>query len=259
MSETPEYPFPNPWEKVHTNLDGTSLPYDRTHTNLREITPQGTDREICPGEVLDDFSALQIGMYRILEQLVFTTVNRRALVDSQGQDIRVNEMQFQRIFLDWPNTENDMIPVPSATILAPAEQSTTLGEAPQGGQQILEETADLFAPNTVLRKFGETIVDLQVQMLLNNKDDRAGVRKGLIDAFMAEPDDERAGRRVLVPEYFSRVARFSLVGMDYPDTPDDAKMKHFPLTARFVADIEMVKLVQLPTELLTPRIDVQVT
>ncbi len=96
-------------------------------------------------------------------------------------------------------------------------------------------------------------------MLLNNKDDRAGVRKGLIDAFMAEPDDERFGRRVLIPEYFSREARFSLVGISYDDTPDDAKMKHFPLSARFQADIEMVKLVRAPVTLLEPRVRVEVT
>ncbi len=256
MSETPLYPYPNPWTEVHTNLDDTSLPYDKIHTNIREITPQGENEELCAAHFLDDFSALQAGLYEILKTLTFTTVNRRALIDAG--DIRANTMQFQRIFFDWPNTENDMIPVPSATIMSPEEQALEV-PGPQGGQQILEETVDQIAPGTVLRKFGELIATVSVMMLVNNKDDRAGVRKGLINAFMAEPDDERAGRRVLIPTYFSRPARYSLVGITYGDTPDSAKQKHFPLTARFEADIELVKLVKAPVRLQEPTIDVNVT
>ena len=97
--------------------------------------------------------------------------------------------------------------------------------------------------------------DLVVSMIMANTDDRAGVRKGIINAF-SEPGDQRSGRRVLVPWYFEREARYTLQSIAYDDDAQNAQANIFPMTARFKADIEVVSLVESPARILPPNINV---
>ena len=242
--------------ELHVNRDGTTLPWDGLRDGLRQILPPGVNESLLPGAFLDDYTALQIGMFYILSALTFTTVDRRRLIEDGV--VETNQLEFQRILLDWPEVEGDRVPVPSATIYAPGEASLDLS-GPLSGQQLLEETLDQFAPGTVLRKLGETTAELEVLLLLAHKDERSAVRRGLIDAFMSEPDGEQSGRRVTVAPYYGRVARYDLVGISYPDTPDQARQGQWPLSARFTADVEIVKLVAAPSTIRPPRFNVEAT
>jgi hypothetical protein len=242
--------------ETHVNRDGTTLPWDGVHDGLRQISPPGQSEGLLPGLYLDDLTALQVGLARVLVPLTFTTIDRRALVESGL--VETNTFQFQRVFLDWPDTEDDRIPAPSATIMAPSGVSLNL-PGPLSGQQLLEGTLDVYAPGTVLRKLGETACTIEVVVVVSHKDERSAVRRGLIEAFMAEPDEERSGRRVLVAEYFGRLARFDLRAIDYPDNPTDAQQKQWAVSAKFDADIEVVKLVATPGMLRPTSVAVEVT
>jgi len=240
----------------HENADGTTVPWDGEHDGVRQIIPPGQNEGLSPRLFVDDLTALQVGMADILTSLTFTTIDRKALLEDRR--VEANEMRVERVFLDWPDTEDDQVPVPSATVMAPDAQDIELA-GPLSGRQLLEDTVGVYGEGTVLRHLGEVSTTIQVVFWVAHKDERAAVRREMINAFIAEPDDERGGRRVTVPEYFDRVARFSLRDVAYQDNPTDARQKIWPLVARFDADIQLVKLVQAPATLLVPRIDVQAT
>ena len=165
-----------------------------------------------------------------------------------------NTFKLTRIFLDWPDSEDGAIPAPAVSIMSPQETELQLA-GPLSGQQIYDSTADLYEPGTALKKLYDLQASLQVVGWFANKDERAAFRRGLIEAF-SEPGDPRAGRRVTVHRYFDRVGRYDLMGITYEDTPDNARSKIWPLTARFNADIEAVSLVKLPAHIRPPRIRV---
>jgi len=237
------------WPDVYVNPDGTLVPRSELGAGVQTIYP--AEVPLLQRTYVDDFTALQLGMWLILDGLTFTTIDRRALVTS-GK-IESNTLRFTRIFLDWPESEDDSVPIPSATIYAPTEQDLQLSGA-LSGQQLIEDTLDVYAPGTALRKIYEVSARMVVAFWVADKDERSAVRKGLIEAFH-EPGDERSGRRVVVPWYFDRVARFDLMGITYEDTPDNARSNMWPLIARFSADIEVVSLVASPTCIRPPRCD----
>jgi len=238
---------------VYVNPDGTLVP--RAASRQIQVTNYPAEVPIVTGRYVDDFTALQIGMFRILEDLTFTTIDRyKRIVDGT---VAQNQMVFTRIFLDWPDSEDDLLPIPSVTIHSPQEVETT-SPGPQSGQPLMEETIDLYCPGTALRRLYELRANLTVVGWVANKDDRAGLRRGFVEAF-SEPGDNRLGRRVIVPEYYDRVARFDLLGIQYEDTVDFARSKQWPISARFEADIQAVALVPIPVEIRPPRYDVQAT
>ena len=242
-----------PYPEVYRNPDGTLVP--RSGRRNVEVTNYPAETPIVTGCYVDDFTALQVGMFRILEKLTFTTIDRfKRIVDGT---VAQNEMVFTRIFLDWPDSEDDLLPIPSVTIHAPEEVEDD-SQGPLSGQVLLEETQDLYCEGTVLRRLYELRANLMVTGWLANKDDRGGVRRGLTEAF-SEPGDDRLGRRIIIPEYFDRVARYDLLGIQYEDTIDFARSKQWPISARFLADIEAVALVPTPRHIREPRFNVGAT
>ncbi|MCP4303038.1 MAG: hypothetical protein GY783_20840 [Gammaproteobacteria bacterium] len=238
------------WPYVYVNPDGTAVPVDIDSIGSKTNSP--VQVPLAASTYVDDFTALQLGMWMILNALEFTTIDRLALVTS-GR-IESNTRNFTRIFLDWPEAEDGAVPRPSATIHAPQGQEMTLA-GPVFGDTLIDETQDVYAPGTVLKSLYALETDLVVSMIMANTDDRAGVRKGIINAF-SEPGDQRSGRRVLVPWYFEREARYTLQSIAYDDDAQNAQANIFPMTARFKADIEVVSLVESPVPILPPNINV---
>ena len=237
-----------PYPVEHVNPDGTVVPRDGVRDGQRDLLPQ--QQPLVTGNYLDPFTALQFGMWQILDPLTFTTIDRLTLmVDGR---VELNQFKLTRIFFDWPDSEDGSIPAPSVSIMAPDEIELQL-PGPLSGQQLIEDTLDLYRQGYVLRRLYEMQATLQVVGWFAHKDERAGAHRGLIEAFGGEPGDERPGRRVEVAQYFDRVARYDLMGITYEDTPDNARSKVWPMTARFSADITAVALVEAPAAIREPR------
>ena len=134
-----------PYPRVYVNPDGTLVP--RAASRQIQVTNYPAEVPIVTGRYVDDFTALQIGMFRILEDLTFTTIDRyKRIVDGT---VAQNQMVFTRIFLDWPDSEDDLLPIPSVTIHSPQEVETT-SPGPQSGQPLMEETS--LQPPVVLQR-----------------------------------------------------------------------------------------------------------
>jgi len=189
---------------------------------------------------IDAFLAMQLGLWQILAALPLYSIKAKKLLEGKHE---FREFRFERVFLDWAEMKDDRVPNNSVTIL---QAGATTYSYPGRETTLIEDSIDLYCPGTVLKKSHSAEVDLQIIVWLNNKDDRGGVRRAVEDAF-DEPLDERAGRRVLVPEYWGQTARYTLQEIDYPDDSDSATDNTWPLVAKFRADIDVVKLVKRPT------------
>lgn len=189
-----------------------------------------------PESDLDALSAMQIGLGRLLQGLTFWQHNLEARLGSQ--DLQPRGFRLERIFFDLPRQEDDLDPMPSACILCPGERSY---EQQDLSITLIEDTADVFGEGTVLRKLAHVTCELELAIWSAHNEERRGIVAGIERELLAEPNDDRAGRRVVVADYFDRVARFALLRDAYPDGggQSNERMVQF----RIAADIDRVVLV----------------
>jgi hypothetical protein len=226
------------------NPDGTAVYQQVGRESVQVADPARVG--LSPGKWVDDLTALQIGLWYILDQVEFSSVDRRSLIiDGVAKETK---FRFGEIALDHPDTTDTMASdAPIVTIMARDETELQLA-GPLSEQQLLEETANYFAPGTILQKLYESNVTLDVICWLTNKDDRAAVRKGVISAMAREPMDSRAGRRAIIGPYYERLAIYDLQSVMYVDEPDSARASTYPIIFKVASSIEVVDLVAIPEE-----------
>jgi len=217
--DTEQYVPANPQQRAY-------LEYDHSHFPSQ-----------LPQKAIDSFLALQIGLWQILAPLPIYSINTEALLRGVHE---YREYQLERIFFDWAEMKNSRVPNNSVCILG---AGPTTYSYPGRETFLVDESRDKFCPGTILQVSHTAEVDMDVIAWLNNKDDRGGLRRALEDAF-AEPLDDRAGRRVIIPQYWGQPARYSLQEVQYVDDTDTAKDNSWPLVARFRCDIAVTKLVR---------------
>lgn len=226
-----------------TNPDGTLLYQQQGMYSVQVAEPAQ-----IPGDMpahVDDLTALQIGLWAILDSIEAKSVDRAGLI-LRGRTHPGAPLQLHRVFLDWPDSEDRHAPrTPSAVIRQIGDAKYVSGGA-VSGEQVDEDTVDRFAPDTVLRTYGEVETTLQVECVFANKDDRAAYRKALVPILAAEPTDERPGRRVVIRQYYDEVARYDLTGITYDDDSRSAQSKLFPLVVSVNGVIRVVAAVPVP-------------
>lgn len=225
---------------IKTLVDGTEsvVPEDPSDLTQFLINPPSWP-PLNPERSIDSFLACQVGLFQILSAMDMWSVDVMALLRNPN-DVQARKFRFQAIHLDWAGVEHDHLPIPSATISSagPTRYNPVSPE-------FLDHTLDLYGEGTVLRRNAHAEVQIVVETWFSNKDERGGARKAFEDIF-TEPEDERAGRRIVIRPYFDRVARYVMQEIEYPDHEDWAKENRFPLIALFAVDIECVKLVKAP-------------
>jgi len=237
--------------RIVEQRDGTHARFPEDPSDiavLPTMTPMGLERH------LDTIAALQIACYRILMGMEIYQFDLEALLATQ--DLQGRKLELQRVFFDHPRNEDELDPMPSATILQSGDESY---QYQARDTQILEETVDVYAPETVLRKLATAQVMLDLVIWSAHKEERRAIKAAIQRSFLAEPDDLRPGRRIVVPEYYDRVARLDLQNCNYPDSQDSAQANQWILQARFAADVDVVLLVKRPSYLKPPIVDARVT
>jgi len=232
--------------------DGTEklVPNPQDQTQFAAgLTPVQQDR------TLDSSSAMQIGLYSMLRNMRAWRIGLDDLM--REGDLQASSFELARVFFDWPRQEDAIDPMPSATITLPEEE--VYGHQGIGGGVILEETADQWGPGTILKKTAHATTTLNLVIWSAHKEERRGLKKALQRVFLTEPHEEMSGRRVVVPQYFDRVARFELLGIRYDDGQESAQSNEWILVARFAADIDVVDLVTRPPYMQQPAIAVTAT
>lgn len=192
---------------------------------------------------VDAFTAIQLGLWAMLSAMRPRSFDLARWLQGEGE--RSRELEFQRIFLDWPRAEEDAIPTPSVTVMQGGEALYDQNDI-NPDNRLVEDSLDVYDEGTVLKLSSYLRVSVELLVMTATKDDRAGVRRAFEDAFLIEPDDDRPGRRVIVPAYYGRSARYQLLGQIYRDDPETAQANQWILTAQLAAEIPVVSLVPAP-------------
>jgi hypothetical protein len=225
--------------------DGTTtLRSDDARARQETMVP--TWPTLHAGHHVDDLTAVQIAVGMILETLDIVSIDRLALLEGRREH---GKFRLNRTHFDWPETRVDAVPVLQACVHQESDTETVLS-APSNGQAVIDDTEDVYAPNSVLQLLGEAQTRLEIVVWCASKDDRAGVRKALVEAFLAGPTDERSDRQIVVPQYYDRPVRLTFTGVGYPDTPETAQANTWPLVARVTSTVELVRLVPKPPTLM---------
>lgn len=229
------------------------VPRDPAYASTTDLAVPATQLRSGRSGYVDDYTAAQLGLVQLLQGLEFHVTDVLALLEGR---LETRAMSFgSRIFLDHPDPEDEAIPTPSATITegGPAAYDQP---GPLSGPQYVEGSEGVWGEGTVLRTSYQGTYALQVVCWLAHKDDRAAVRLGLVSAFYAEPGDTRSDRRLALPWYYDRVARYTMTGISYPDSDETAVRGVWPLVADIKTEIAAVQLVPAPGYLQVPQINV---
>ena len=199
-------------------------------------------REVQDILTLTPRDAAKVGLYRLIRGLQWRAFDLQKVVDGDPK-IFIQRFGFDRIFLDWADWLKEEMPAQAAVVTSPDDsQWDSAGLSPY----LIEESLDVFMPDTLLRYLGEFTIPLMMITVSAHKDQRRGLEDALVKVLAAEPHDDRGGRRVIVPEYFSREIRFMLESTARPDTSLGAHSNQWPLEISVSATVEQVVLVHSP-------------
>ncbi len=197
----------------------------------------------APVLTLSPRDAAMLGLYRLIDQLRWQSYDFEALAGGDST-VRVNSHRLKRVFLDWPDEQKESMPTGSALITSPERASY---ETPTGFRaRLLPETLDRFAPRTLLRYLGEVQVPIMLIMWCAHKDHRRGLEAKIGQVLAAERHTDDAGRRIIIPEYFSRVARYTLADTERPDSAGGARGHEWIVSCTINVEIPQVELVRSP-------------
>jgi len=197
-------------------------------------------RDVAPQSDMDALSAMQIGLARLLQGLSFWQHNLEARL--AAGDLQPREFKLERIFFDFPRQEDDLDPMPSVCIRCPGDR---LYGQPGLGVGILEDTADVYGEGTALRRIAHVTCELELSVWCAHKEQRRGFVSGVEKALLAEPNDDREGRRIIVADYFDRVLRCQYQRVSYGDDGMSAQSGRWMAQCFIAADIDRVVRVPL--------------
>lgn len=232
-------------EVLRTIADGTSTLNSSTQISRypNELASASFPLDGPPVLTLAMREAAMLGLYRLLAGLRWHSFDFETLARTGAPQTRVTAHTLNRVFLDWPDERKGSMPAGAALITSP-DRATFDSAGFQA--RLLEETADLFLPNTMLRYLGEQTVPLMLIFWCAHKDQRRGLEAKVSQLLAAERHTDAMGRRVIVPEYFSRTIRYTLVDAERPDGEESARGNEWILSFSITAEVQHVELVWSP-------------
>ncbi len=236
-----------PLSSVQTGRDGIQKrrPADTTRvTFVERVQPVNVARQ------LDASVVCQIALKRLLEPLTMHRHNLEALI--VNGDLQTSSFVFSRVALGWPRREEQVKPLPLATIIPNGD---SLYDMPNLESNLIEGTEDAYGECTVLRQVSRCTQELVVHILSAHHEERRAIRAAFELNLLAELDDDQTGRRQIVPEYYNRSVRINLLGMDDPDEDSRAQANEYELVARFQAQVAVVQLVTTPGQIQQPIVN----
>jgi hypothetical protein len=241
----------HPANTITTTADGVEK---RRGVPSSQHTYQGAMKDADPIRHLSAKEQGQLALFRLLSSLTMYRRDLTKLITSQ-QLPPSSTFPLTNIVFDWPENEVELKALPQAFILADGSVPYSMPDLTTG---IIEDTVDVFGEGTALRKISESLFQTTVHILCAHKEERRAVEGALERAFLAEPDDDQPGRRVVLPEYYDRTVRVMLQSTATPDDPQRAASNEWEIQAVFQIECEIVKLVTRPTYTRDPHVGVMI-
>lgn len=237
-------------EILRNEVDGTQVQAGSNRLNRypEELRSASFPASGPPVLTLAPREAAMLGVYRMIEKLRWYAIDLEALAKGGAATTRVSVHTLDAVFLDWPDDRKEIMPAQRALITGPERASF---EAPSGfSARILDgggdDTRDRFGENTVLRYLGKQDVPLMLIFWCAHKDQRRGLEARVAQLFAAERHNDSMGRRIILPEYFSRTIRYTLLDTERPDGADAARANEWILSFSLLAEVPHVELVWSP-------------
>lgn len=236
---------------IQTTSDGVEK---RRPKDTTLLTYLGQLKVVQPERHLDVSAVMQIGVFNVLKGM---TMHRHKLEDIvESGTAASSSFVWDRIFFDMPRIEEQQSPVPVAGIVPVTKCSY---EYQSLETSLLDETVDVYAPGTVLRKVATATQQMAVHTLNGHHEERRGVKSAFERTFLAEPDDDEGGRRTVVRQYFDRTVRMYLRDSDYPGTAPREQANKWESVSVFDLECDVVYLVEQPTRMQSPINDLQIS
>ena len=202
--------------------------------------------------------AALLGLYRIIEHLTWWSFDLQEV--AERGDVRASvrgPYKLTKVHLDWPDgQQKQAMPAQTALITAPEPAPF---DAAGWTPRLLPETQDRFLPGTVLRYIGVQEVAIQLVIWTAHKDQRRGLEGRLTNLLGGESRTDRGGRRIILPEYFSREIRYTLDDTARPVSAEAARAGEWVLDVSVTAEVAMVELVTIPGVFDGAQFDVEAT
>ncbi len=139
-------------------------------------------------------------------------------MQGEPQAFRVPRAQM---FVDQPDSvvgAPDGAPLPTLAFLTSENDDMSEEDGWLGPSQIMDETANVFAPNTVLFWVGDLIEDVILEVVSDKPAKRRAIIEGLKQALRSS--DDGGALRLVLPGYFNQIATFTYQTAEYEQEPD---------------------------------------
>lgn len=240
-----------PNSTAQIGLDGVHV---RRGVPTTATTFQNDLRILHPERELDATVPMQIAVWNILESMRLYRMNLENFIKTGT--VSSSSFEWKGITYGIPEIGQAEGPLPWAAIVENGECNY---EQQSQETDLIDDTTDAFEPGTVLRRYATATQSLAIYCLSAHKEERRGIKSALESAFLAEPDDDKAHRRVLVPQYYNRTVRLAMGKIDYADDGPKTQADKFELVMTLDAEVEVVRLVSRPMEIREPQIGVRVS
>lgn len=194
---------------------------------------------------------LELAGMRLLEHAVVWQADAAKLLTDLPPGSR--SFTIRRVFGGLPKPSEKPDPMPSATVRVAGKVEYPNDRPPS----FVEETWGRFAPGTVLRRIGSAVGRLEITTWVGDKELRYAIEAAIEDQFLVEKEEDLAGRRIAIPEYYDRTCRMRLLDIDDLTGPEEARAGRWIIVASVQAEIDRVILVEAPPGF-DPRVDVEV-
>jgi hypothetical protein len=227
---------------------------DGTYTKVSSSPGTTYPAPLRPVDVLQlaPRDAAMLGVYAMLKNLRWQSFNLREVAEGRPL-VAIVPLQFDDIVFDWPTW--GVTDAPTAKALITSLDAAVYEQ--HGEVRLLDETAELFHPGSILRHLGAQRIPLQIVCWCAHADQRRSLEAKLMAALAAEERSDLPGRRIVIPEYFNRVARYTMRSTMRPDDEERSKSNEHVLEVPVEVELEHVQLVYSPGYMLVPHVDVE--
>lgn len=191
--------------------------------------------------------AAKVAVMELLIGMVALDVELKPVLEGRPQQAPRIEVRQRGISIDWPESGVDMEPPKFVVRDAEDWKLDPLGLS---GPDMDEDTAEAYAPNTVLMHRGDWTGTVIIETILGTPSARDAIHLALINKFAVEPRDFRPGRRVALRCYYERQIRILFADVPFSfafdPTGERQKANEFPLMCFLTVEVPDVLLVQRP-------------
>ncbi len=153
-------------------------------------------------------------------------------------------ISLTRVVTSWADHDDGAVPAPSAVVMS-TEIGRHLTDSGMGQGVPRRVGPDGHGRYfTVQATAMYKLEELQVQVMCEDKIQRTGVRRMLVDAF--SPVEWMTGFRLVLPRYHGAIAEYLLVSGQQSDGASTAQASLWPLTLRLQARCPVYRLRALP-------------